>query len=335
MSKMSKADKKRQERLNKIREKVRKKKGERSRDPDEWRPPKLDQGTELKAKAYVLPPLEHGETCSSGKAIHGMDGVYFIQVGDHWINNKKYPCPRVYDNEQCPVCTLGFELLKDTVGKDARSELAKAWLPQTRFCVNLYFPNVSSNSEDVRGQVKFYSMPATMFDKTDACLNRDDAGDDADDPQAWGEFYDEADAYPFLVHITKNGQYNDYKSCKFLVNARGPIAKSESEIEAILAMRHDLVAKFPARDSDNFKALEKIVDGVLAAADDDDDGDGDGFDADETTAESVNETKVESKPEPAKEKPKPQVKLEETEAEETTTEDDIELKALLEDIKTV
>ena len=336
--KMSQSDKKRKEQLRKIREKVRKRKGERQRDPDEWRPPRLEVGKDLKAKGYIMPPLEKGDASAAGKAKHGMDGVYFLQVGDHWINNKKYPCPRVYDNDKCPLCDLGFDLIRDTEDKKARSELAKAYLPQTRYAVNIYFPKYSTNPEDLRGRVIFYSMPSTMFDKLDKCLNNDDPGDDPQDPQPWGFFYDENDAYPFLIHITKQGIYNDYSQCKFLVGAQGPIAKTAEKVEQILEMRHDLVAKFPARSADNLKDLEKIVQGILDGSDE---NDNDGFDADETTEESKK-----PKPKPAKKaEVEEKVEVEEEASASASAEEfeeepgviegddeDAQLKALMDDI---
>lgn len=334
-------DQKRKEQLRKIREKVRKKKGERQRDPDEWRPPRLEADKEMKAKGFIMPPLEKGDASSKGVAKYGMDGVYFIQVGDHWINNKKHPCPRVYDNDECPVCTLGFDLIRDTQDKKARSELAKQYLPQTRFAVNIYFPKYATNPEEIRGKVVYYSMPSTMFDKLDQCLNSDGPGEDNDDPQPWGFFYDENDAYPFLIHITKQGIYNDYSQCKFLVNAQGPIAKTESKIEDVLAMRHDLVDRFPARNADNLKTLEKIVEGIMNGVDD---NDSDGFDADEESKEPA----PKAKPKPSKEKTEAKkAELEEeleeepgdssetSEAESTagvSDDDDAELQALMDDI---
>lgn len=331
---------KRKEMLKRVRERMLKKKGGRRRDPTEWRAPNLAAGKELKLKGYVLPPLSKGDVCDGGTAENDMEGLFFVRVGDHWINKKPHPCPRVYDNEECEYCQLGFDLMQETDDKDAKREIAKQYLPTTKYAVNMYYPNVKTNPEELRGQTKWYAVPSTIFDKFDECINRDDAGDDKHDPQPFGLFYDEENAYAFQIHITKNGQYNDYKSSKFLVTSLGPIADSAEEIEQILASRHDLPSKFPARTAENKATLQRLVKEILE--DDGDDGDGDGgFDTDEQTQESAPPSKEEKpKPKPAAKKEektekKSSKKKAESEPEETldlSGSDDEELEALVKEI---
>tara|TARA_R100001244_G_scaffold25113_2_gene25408 strand:- start:70114 stop:71133 length:1020 start_codon:yes stop_codon:yes gene_type:complete len=332
---------KRKEMLKRVRERMLKKKGGRRRDPGEWRAPNLPPGdSELKLKTAILPPLSKGDVCAAGSAENDMEGLFFIRVGDHWINKKRFPCPRVYDYEECPYCQLGFDLMQETDDKDAKREIAKQYLPTTKYAVNIYFPNVKSNPEDLRGTTKWYAVPSTIFDKFDECINNDDEGDDPDDPQSFGLFYDENNAYSFQIHICKNGQFNDYKGSKFLVTSLGPIADSEEEIEKILAARHDLATKFPERTAENLEALTTMVKEILEA---DGDDDGDGFDADEQK-ESTAEDKPKPKPKPAKakaeDKPKPKAakpaKADRADAEETVLDlsdsDDEELNALVSEI---
>lgn len=282
--------------LKKLRERLLKKKGGFRRDPNEWRAPQVKPGEEFKAKAFILPPLDKGETCSSGTAEYGMDGLFFVQVGDHWINRKKYPCPRVYDNDKCPYCELGFNLLGETDDKSARSEISRAYLPRTQYVVNLWFPDVQTNPEDLRGQVKYYALPKTIFDKLEECIQLDDAGDDPDEPQPWGIFYEPQDAYPLSVKIVRKGDFNDYTKTQLLATARGKIAKNQKEIDAILAQRHDIPAKYPERSSENLRALQGFVDALLNG-----DSGSDGFDSDETQntqdTPSKDESKKESEPE--------------------------------------
>jgi hypothetical protein len=319
--------------LQKLRDRLLKKKGGFRRDPGEWRAPQVGPKEKFKAKAYILPPVERGETCTSGEAEMGMDGLFFTQVGDHWIDRKKYPCPRVYDNDDCPYCQLGFNLLSETDDKQARSEISRAYLPRTQYVVNLFFPDVSSNPDDLRGQVKYYALPKTIFDKLEACIQNDDAGDDPDEPQAWGIFYDSQDAYPLSIKINRKGDFNSYTDTELLANAKGPIAESDEEIQKILDQRHDLPSKYPQRSSENLKSLEGFVDALMNGASDDD-----GFDSDETQESEPAPVKTKAKPK-AKAKPEPEPVAETTPepvAEDSTSEtqvEDEELQALLDSIK--
>ncbi len=275
--------------LQKLREKLMKRKGSFKRDPSEWRISQVGPQEEFKAKAYILPPLERGETCSDGEAKHGMDGLFFFQVGDHWINRKRYPCPRVYDNDECAYCQLGFRLLRETQNKKSRSEVSRAYLPSTKYVVNLYFPDTKTNPEEVRGKVLYYAMPKTIFDKLEECIQLDNPGNDPDDPQAWGIFYDPQDAYPLSVVVNKKGDYNSYVDSKLLAAGRGKIASNQSKIDDVLGKRHDISTKYPERSTENLKTLQGFVDDLMNGKDDSDDG----FNVDETQ-DSVKQTKQES-----------------------------------------
>jgi hypothetical protein len=290
----SEADRK--EMLRRVREKIQQKKGGRQKDPNEWRPPQVEEGKELKLKGFILPPISPDDRVASGQAEGDMNGLFYFQVGDHWINNKKFPCPRVYDNEECPYCQLGFDLMKEVEDKKARSELAKNYLPKTSYVVNVYFPPYKTTPEDLRGKVVYYAAPKTIFDVFDKCLNRDDAGDDSDTPEPFGMFYDETDAYPFLFHITKKGDYNDYTQCKFLATARGPIADDPQKIAEILARRHDIPMKYPQRTPENMAQLEKFVEDLLKGSTDDGEGGGgkggSGFDSDEVEQRPTQKTQT-------------------------------------------
>jgi len=318
------------ERLKRVREKMLSKKGGFRRDPDEWKPPQVAAGVQWKAKGYILPPLNKGEKGAAGVAVKGMDDLFFLQVGDHWVNRKRYPCPRIYDGDSCVYCQLGFNLLGETDEKKARREISSQYLPRTQYVVNLYFPNISTNPEELRGRVVFYAMPKTIFDKLDQCLALDDGGDDPDNPRAWGLFYDESEAYPLIFDITKKGDYNTYDECKLSFRS-GPIAPSDDEIEAILVKRHDLPTKYPDRTPENLKTLQGFVNTLLDGVSDD----GDGFDADESTPEPTPEPTPAKKP-AAKKKAPAKKKAAEPAVEEsasTVEVDDPELAALLEDIK--
>lgn len=275
--------------LQKLRDRLTQKKGGFRRDPNEWKAPQVTQGEEFKAKAYILPPLEKGEPCASGEAQMGMDGLFFHQVGDHWVERKRYPCPRVYDNDKCDYCQLGFDLLGETDDKKARSEISRTYLPRTQYVCNLYFPDIKTNPDDVRGKVLYYAMPKTIFDKLEECIQNDSAGDDPDDPQAWGIFYDPQDAYPLSIVVNKKGDYNSYVDSKLLAAGRGKIASSQKKIDEILAQRHDVPAKYPERTTENRQTLKGFVDAIMngTTTDSDSSSSSSGFDSDETSSEKA------------------------------------------------
>ena len=295
--------------LEEVRKRMAAKKGGRQRDPNEWRPPQAKPNEELKFKFIVLPPLNQGDVCASGKASRSMD-LYHTTVGTHWINNRPYECPRIHDGVDCPFCSLGFDLLTNTDVEETRKNIAKAYLPRTYYPVNIYFPPFQSTPEELRGTVKWYAMQKTVNDIMVQTLMKDTPGDSID-PQAYGFFYQPDESYVFQLEIHPQSQFNDYKKSRFLPNTRGPIVKKagsndadEQAIAKILAMRHDLFTKYPARDA---AALKKLADAVLK---------GEGGEApaeaapaadDDKLVEST-ETKTEVKTEAKKETPKTEAK---------------------------
>lgn len=339
--------------LDKIRKKLADRKGGRQRDANELWIPKVDEGAKWKAKGYILPPVDKGDICATGQARFSMDDIFCVQVGDHWINKKKYPCPRVYDNDTCPLCDFGFSLLNETKDKTSRSEISKKYLPRTMYTVNIYFPSINSNPEDLRGKVMYYALPKTLYDKLDECINADGPGEDAEDPQPWGIFYDADAANQLAFNVTHKGGYNDYTESK-LLPAQQPIASSAGEVKKILVMRHDLMSKYPERTRENLQSIEKIVNQLLNGSDgDDEDGDNkSGFDSDESSKsskvveETVDQTEIvveEEKPAPAPTKPQAPQKPASTQQSKTAKapakapaapaqsddDDESELKALL------
>lgn len=311
------ASKDRAELLRRVREKMLSKKGGRKRDPNEFRAPQVQNGQKAKFKAYVLPPTD------------AMDELWFYQVGDHWVQEgsgkKRYPCPRVYDGDQCAFCQVGFDLLNETDDKDTRSKISRAYLPRTQYVVNVYFSNEIVNPEELRGQVKFYAMPKTIFDKLEECLIRDDGGDDPDKPDPWGIFYEPTEAYPLSIQVTRKGDFNSYVESELIATAQRAIGTDE-EIEAILEKRHDIPSKYPERSRENRKILDNLADAALNGGESSD-NDNDGFDSDETIKESKPAPKAKAKP---KDKPKPVPAA--TPEVEVEVEDE-ELQKLLDSIK--
>lgn len=233
-----------------------------SGDPHEFRPPKAKDGEELNYRFFVLPPLTKGDKCAGGTATGTMD-TFFLKNGVHWINQKPYPCPRLISGDDCPLCTTGFDLLRDESDKEVRKKIARTWLSQSLYTVNIYFPNIKTNPEDVRGKVKFFNSQKTIFDTWYACLMREDPGDVVD-PKAFGVFFDEYAAYIYQLEISKNGEWNNYKTSKFLASAnRMPIVCNEKRepidqrIHEVLAQRHDLFQKIGKPDLNQLNKLAK------------------------------------------------------------------------------
>lgn len=257
MAGISQADK------QKLLERMRAKQQEQSgfRDATEWRAPKLKKDEEKKFRIVILPPLEKGDTCVGGTASESMDFWYLFH-GHHFINKKRYECPRVHPEKgDCPLCSTGFDLMRETDDKKVRSALAKEWLSQQNYAANIYFENHKDNPEDLRGKVLWWSVPNAVFQICDKAFKNDDPGDE-DNPQAHGLFFDPEAAFPLIVEIHVKNDYNNYESSKMLGKAR-PIAGTQEEIDAILAKRHDLVKKFESRD---IKALEKLLQDKLGGA---------------------------------------------------------------------
>ncbi|MCK9281695.1 MAG: hypothetical protein M0P71_13800 [Melioribacteraceae bacterium] len=250
MSSISKADK------QKLLDRMRAKQNEQSgfRDPTEWRAPKLKGEEERNFRVIILPPLEKDDKCAGGTASETMD-LYYRPHGHHFINKKRYECPRVHPEKgDCPLCTTGFDLMRETDDKKVRSSLAKEWLSQQNEAVNIYFENHKDNPEELRGKVLWWSLPQAIYLLCEKAFKSDDAGDD-DNPQAHGLFFDPDEAFPLVINIKVKNDYNNYESSKFLGKAR-PIAASQKEIDEILEKRHDLMKKF---DDRSIADLEKLL----------------------------------------------------------------------------
>jgi len=261
--------------VDQIRRKMKAKKGF-VRDPNEFRPPRAQDGQELKYRFFILPPLEEGDKCADGVASRSMEGLFYVENGSHWINNRPYPCPRIHDGEECPLCEFGFNLMSETSDRAKRSQIARAWLARAFYAVNIYFPPDEVNPEDVAGRVMWYNAPKQVFDIWEQCIYTDDPGD-PHDPQPYGVFYDEENAYLFQLVVRKRGEWNDYMASKFLVSCKRPIVTlsngkpDRAAIDKILASRFDLFTKFAPRDVDGLRKLcDQIVSGGDSGFDEDD-----------------------------------------------------------------
>lgn len=246
-------------------ESIRKKLKEKNskRDPNEFRVQTIENGHDnVRYRFYILPPLDVGDKVIDGVASRSMDSLFYVQNGAHFINNEMLTCPRFANGGKCPVCNLGFSLLKETDPKDKneRQAISKKFLSTARYAVNIYFQNSDVNPANLRGKVMWYNAGMKVYEKLEGCLMAKDSGDDAD-PRAFGVFYDEDNAYVFQLEAKNGGLNNDYGESKFLSRLRAPLAKTREEIDVILNQRFDLFTKFPAVDLDKLNlAVSQMVD---------------------------------------------------------------------------
>lgn len=310
--------------INAIRNNIQKAISGRMADPDEFKPTKNPSSTDvIKYRFFILPPLVTGDELKSGVVDRGMDN-YFLRHGFHWINDRPYPCPRILNGEECPICNYGFELLRQCKdqnwGDERKYQIIRQWMPNTYYMVNIFFTNWKGNPEELRNKVKFYNASKTCMDKWTATLMKDDLGD-PEDPAAFGVFFDERNAFQFELAVLKEGRTNGYKTSQFLANNGLPVpmianadkTPNEKGLAALLKARVNLWSKVEQPEPDK---LQRLLAQMI-------DGDDSGFDQDEYSKKAT--TPVKSESAPAAQKPKPVVKEEDDlsdipfEAEEVST----------------
>jgi len=313
-----------------IRKRLKQSMGGKFNDPDAFRPKTAESTSEpIKYRFFVLPPLMEGDELKTGTVAKAMD-QFFICHADHWFNNRPTPCPRMWDNSDCPICQFGFDLLRDEKDDDKRTSIIKTWMPTTYYLVNIYFTKWDGNPEELRGKVKTYNAPKTLFDQWSAVLLRDGKGD-PEEPQAHGVFFDENAAFLFQLEVLRHGRANSYKTSKFITADGEPIPMvgkrgepNEKGIAALLKLRHNLWTKVEVPDADKVKKLYNMM------ADGDDaspSAEAGGFDDDETVSESKKDAKKDTKKESKdvkkpKDQPKDKVKEKKAKPVEEDVEDD-------------
>lgn len=241
---------------------LRKKHAERQqnrKDPDEFRAPKTNPNDVLEYYIRILPELHSDDACKGGTCEIDND-LWFYENGAHWFEQKRYECPRLHAQEQCELCTLGFDLMKDVDDAKARSRISKNYLSKSFYAVNIYFLPITKNPENLRGKVMWFSAPKQIFDKFEACIHNDDVGD-AEEPKAAGIFYHPMEGYTFKLVVKNKNSYNNYEESVFIPRSLGPLVKredgsaDEEAIEAILAQRHVLQKKFKPYDRDKLSEI--------------------------------------------------------------------------------
>ena len=279
--------------IAKIRQQVKKRAG-RGSDPTEFKPPKMDDNQTMSWLFYVLPGFKEGDQLVSGQAERSMD-QFFLMNGAHYLEGKRIGCPRIVLEENCDICQAGFDMLQeiDKSNKDKRREVASKLLPGTYYKVNIFFPNIDKNPEDLRGQVRWFNAPKTVFERWEECLYRDDDGGDPEEPMPYGVFFCPEEAYLFQLTVTKQGQNNSYLTSKFRLTESvqlRPIAgkvgaPDEKAIAEILSRRIDLYSKLPDIDQAEIARVARNITG---------DDTGGGFDRDETSKQGQDGAKQET-----------------------------------------
>lgn len=272
-----------------IRKRLKQSMGGRIKDPDKFKPEKAESPSKpIKYRFFILPPLQKGDVLKSGTVNRTMR-QFFIQHGEHWVNNKPTPCPRVWDGSDCPVCQHGFDMIRDEKDQAKRSEIRSLYMPSSYCTVNIYFPPWDGNPEELRGKVKYYDAPKSCFDIWSEALLRDDKGD-PEEPQAHGIFFDENAAFLFQLEVLKNGSNNGYKTSKFVTSDGEPVPMvgkrgqpNKKGIETLLTLRHNLWDKVEEPVPGQ---IQKVY-SILVEGDDPEDeqsstGVAGGFDDDET-----------------------------------------------------
>ena len=307
---------------------VRKKQQEKSagrRDPDELRIPKTRPKERLEYLIKILPELGQGDVCKGGTAPEAME-LWYAQNGAHYYDRVSYPCPRVHDNEKCPLCQVGFDLLNETDDEEQRKRISKVYLPRTYYAANAYILNHKNNPEELRGKVMWINLQKTIWTKLDACLQSDDEGSETD-PKAAGVFFHPwKRTYALKIVAFLKGDYNNYEESALLPLTLGPLAATkegvadDKRIQDILDQRIYIPERFGKRSVDKLKA---IADQLLKKAPSSDASEAEDL-ADETIGESTPAPKKKAAPQNIEEDepaPKAKPKVETKKAEGTVVED--------------
>jgi hypothetical protein len=232
-------------------------------DKLQWKPPQVKEGQESIFKVVVLPPLFKGDKCigkDNEKMICPEDWEYwYFQHGEHYINRRPYPCPRAYNpNVDCPLCSVGFDLMSNVYDKAVRSAIAKEWLSRSSFSANVYFlPN--KNSDDLSGKVLWWNVPVKIVGLIDKALKMDDSGDDEDNPQPFGYVLDPEACFPILIKIKSKSDNNTYEDSAMFTKPRS--LGDADEIASILSNRVYVPSRLGVVDID---MLKKLADEKLA-----------------------------------------------------------------------
>ncbi len=285
--------------VNAIRAKLKASMSGKFNDPDEFRPAKATSTTEpIKYLCYVMPPFNEGDKIKGGVAEKGME-QFFVPHANHWVADKPHACPRVASGDPCPICSFGFDLLKQLKAdekskgdEDKKAAILKTWMPQQYYMMNLFFPNSNTNAEDLRGKVMFYNAPKTIVDICVGCTMRDGPGD-PESPEAYGVFYDENNGFMLELRVLKHGKNNSYKTSQFRP-APSPFVKNQDgtpnpkALTLLLSQRHNLFSKIAAPNLADIERAFKLL------SDGDDSGSDGGFDSTEEPVKTSKTVRSES-----------------------------------------
>ena len=249
--------------LEKVRQRFLDRKGTVRKDPTEFQMPRKESlpkdGSSKIYRFHFLPPISMGEKVLNGdKVVEATEDLFWcIEHGSHWIDGRYHACPRIISggDDHCPICEIAFDLFKNTEDKKKRSQIAKAYLPNSRWATNVYFLDDPRNPEELRGQVRWMNINKTIFDKCESCVMNDDPGDELDQKPC-GLFYDLDEGYVFQLEVRLKEGYQNYENSRFLVKTKGSMKNID-----VLEKRQLISAKVPRVDVEKLNAIANRLSG--------------------------------------------------------------------------
>ena len=242
---MTDIDEARKKAIEKMRKRQEKKYGGSQSDPTEFRVPRLDKNESNTYYFHILPPKTE-------------DDLWFVRHGSHFLEKRVHHCPRAANLGDCPLCALGFNLLEETDDKKERSDISKKYLSRFRYAMNVKFTDDKVNGEWA-GKIAWLSVSPTVYDIIDAAQYRDNEGDDPNEPQAHGDFWNPELSYIFQLKVTEKGGWNNYDQSKFLASkGRVDILKGDKiSLEELEAKMFSLPekAKLESVDKDTLEDI--------------------------------------------------------------------------------
>ena len=200
-------------------------------------------------------------------------------------------CPTSTEGKdaKCPFCEKSKRLF-DTQDKSLEDEARKVYKKKRFFANVLVVDDPRQGEENQEGQVLVWEFGTQIYDKLEEQIERG------------MNFYDVFEGRDFELQIKKKGEYPDYNSSQFAMDA-SPVSDSEEKLDAIFEQIHNLDEKIIGKGPRPYEKLVEMLTGEAPTRDkltDSSATEETEDDVDSTFDDDVTETK-----EPKKEKAKP------------------------------